>query len=487
MTQTTATTPEPAATKVPPRQQKAKLLHAISALLTMEARDAEAGAGPNLLRIKVISEMFDAASSDAQSSKDALPETTLPRLQNGSAPDSGTSPRSKDDVSPAAPSDLKPGAETSAVPGTAATQTQTPRPVPFGMRIVRGAPQPTSAPKQGRQNGHQLLKQLRDIGNGGNALDIDAPWDIIRTEATPLERPLPFRAAPGPQPVSRVHFNQRQRNVNLVVRIQGTVTLPDDRPAGLPAELPVTRHRTYTLISDGTARASHVPLVGAGGHRFSVPLHDLTSADLFPESNLQTLAQTLARTGRHLTHLKARRAVLNAFTAASETEATYTPEQAAYLAEYGISGGNYSPKPVTRNAPAPATEVAVKITGHSRTEKPSEVLKRLVSGQRQTVPGQLMLTQLLDVAELIGRDPRQGDLFTAPLSPLEAAALEDDAASVEATIQDTNFTQTLALYAYLAGHPQAQVTVPEHHATITVTPGETPQNTETNTTAALNA
>lgn len=61
-------------------------------------------------------------------------------------------------------------------------------------------------------------------------------------------------------PVNGLVWNENRPNVSLRVRVEGTVALPDDRPAVLPAEVESYIYRNYTIIKDGIVHTRALPV-----------------------------------------------------------------------------------------------------------------------------------------------------------------------------------------------------------------------------------
>lgn len=61
-------------------------------------------------------------------------------------------------------------------------------------------------------------------------------------------------------PVSSVVWNETRPNVSIKVQIDGTVALPDDRPAKLPAQIDTHIFRNYTIIRDGIVHSRTLPV-----------------------------------------------------------------------------------------------------------------------------------------------------------------------------------------------------------------------------------
>lgn len=61
-------------------------------------------------------------------------------------------------------------------------------------------------------------------------------------------------------PVNGLVWNENRPNVSLRVKVDGNVTLPEDRPAVLPAEVPSFIYRNYTIIKDGIVHTRKLPV-----------------------------------------------------------------------------------------------------------------------------------------------------------------------------------------------------------------------------------
>ena len=61
-------------------------------------------------------------------------------------------------------------------------------------------------------------------------------------------------------PINGLVWSEDRPNVSLRVRIEGSVELPEDRPASLPAKVPSFIYRNYTVIRDGIVHTRKLPV-----------------------------------------------------------------------------------------------------------------------------------------------------------------------------------------------------------------------------------
>lgn len=76
------------------------------------------------------------------------------------------------------------------------------------------------------------------------------------------EGELRFATEEGLQgfPVHGVVWHESRPNLSIRVQLRGSVTLPEDRPKGLPQDFPTFIYRTYTIILDGVVHARTLPV-----------------------------------------------------------------------------------------------------------------------------------------------------------------------------------------------------------------------------------
>jgi Mg-chelatase subunit ChlD len=61
-------------------------------------------------------------------------------------------------------------------------------------------------------------------------------------------------------PINGIVFNETRANVNIRVRVAGTVTLPGDHPAELPDTVPSFIYRAYNIVKDGIVHTRQLPV-----------------------------------------------------------------------------------------------------------------------------------------------------------------------------------------------------------------------------------
>lgn len=94
---------------------------------------------------------------------------------------------------------------------------------------------------------------IREIENATDAVALLA----IRTQIDEMVNRHEYRFTPldavktGGIPITSLTYNEERPNISLQVKIHGTVTLPLDRPLGLPEQFPTFIYRNYAVIKDG--------------------------------------------------------------------------------------------------------------------------------------------------------------------------------------------------------------------------------------------
>lgn len=200
-------------------------------------------------------------------------------------------------------------------------------------------------------------------------------------------------------PVNGLVWSEDRPNVSLRLRIEGDVTLPASRPAGLPATIPSFIYRAYTIIRDGIVHTRQLPvslsedtfkkladnglLVGevwAAGKVFELKYPKVPVINRLMVKGT-TAATTFAKVVE-LAKLKASQKVFNDYRdrlvekESSKFIALYGVDAPEYLTSVGVTeGSGYSPASVTVKSGDYylATELKIAVKGLSSLPKVADV------------------------------------------------------------------------------------------------------------------
>lgn len=235
-------------------------------------------------------------------------------------------------------------------------------------------------------------------------------------------------------PISGLVWAEDRPNLSLRLRIEGHVTLPDTRPAGIPEMVESFIYRAYTIIRDGIVHTRKLPVsltldtftklhaqgLLAGQAWAPGRVYELTYPKL-PVINRKmvrgtTAAATFAKVVE-LAQLKASQKVFNDYRKAVAPKvsakflALYGEAGMAYLAEQGVTEFNgFNPKSesVKTGDYYMATELTIAIKGGSSLPKVADVEAALAGGKKLNLGSTLMAPSVKRIAEF-----KASPLFTS--------------------------------------------------------------------------
>lgn len=209
-------------------------------------------------------------------------------------------------------------------------------------------------------------------------------------------------------PINGVVWNEDRPNVSVRVRMEGTVTLPEDRPSVLPSKVESFVYRNYTIVRDGIVHTRRLP-VSLSSETFSkLQSYGLLEAESWAPGKVYTLdyprlpvinrkmvkgvtAKATFEKVVQLQGLKGAQKVLNEFRDRFTPKESkkylllYGKEAADYLATLGVTDYNgYNPPSVTVKSQDfyMARELRIAVKGLSSLAKVADVEMALTSGKK---------------------------------------------------------------------------------------------------------
>lgn len=256
-----------------------------------------------------------------------------------------------------------------------------------------------SSDEQNRLHVNHPEFQYRRIGAARVAVAQEGEW-------TPS---MEIQYDPAGYPLNGIVWAEDRPNVSVRVQYQGTVKLPDSRPANLPEVMDTYTYRNYTIIKDGIvhtrvlpmslAQDTHAILVEEGvvsdtvwekGKIFilSFPRMPVINRKMVQSLNAQEFFEKVMQ----LEALKGAQKVFNdlrksvAPKTSSKFEAEYGAESTAWLkATAGITEYNgFSPSSTTVKSGDvyPSVEFKVAIKGLSSLPKVADVAQAVAAGKK---------------------------------------------------------------------------------------------------------
>lgn len=254
-----------------------------------------------------------------------------------------------------------------------------------------------------------LVAFLNGLAESAEAL---VDFGFLEAETAPAEgdradadgrRPPAFLRSEDFLPVRGVSYHDRRANVSLSFVVPGSVALPDDRPAGLPAEFPTRAVRTCLVVEDGRLRAERLrarisrPELLALAERCGVSCSEpdadgvvvlnLASAPLFAavagEDGMLS-GQGFVEDAWSLVGISAEERAIRWHLDDDEERPgaiaeQYGPECAEYLAGLGVTDAGYRPPKSAEAAPrrASGVELVVKFRDFSSLPSAAAVDRKL--------------------------------------------------------------------------------------------------------------
>lgn len=242
----------------------------------------------------------------------------------------------------------------------------------------------------------------------------------------------PSEENPGVR-ISSLVFNGTRPNVSILVKLQGSVTLPEDRPSVLPAVFPSFIHRNYTIIRDGIVHTRRLPVSLAQGTFDALQAEGLLAGETYeagriyvldlsavPVINRRMVQQVTARATFtqvfELEQLKADQKVFKFFRdklAPRESKGytlVYGAEAATWLKEQGLTDYNGFNPPSTSvplNDVYTAKELDITIKGLASLPKVEDVQTKLAASKPLTLRESLLVRALDKVESFQNSDVYQ--------------------------------------------------------------------------------
>lgn len=213
-------------------------------------------------------------------------------------------------------------------------------------------------------------------------------------------------------PVSALTWNESRPNVSVLVKMDGTVTLPPNeftKKGLLPKDFPTFIFRNYTIIRDGIANIDELPLrlskvtflalkslglVSGSWDEDKVYMINLRSLPTINQRMIKNVsAKSLFLAEYDLLKLKASQKVYKAFRekwcGKPESEGfkvKYGEEIALWLNDKGISDGGFAPKKVSGESTDfyMGIELTTSLKGISSIPSFNDLVKKMTSGKALT-------------------------------------------------------------------------------------------------------
>lgn len=226
-------------------------------------------------------------------------------------------------------------------------------------------------------------------------------------------------------PVSGLVWSEDRPNVSLRVRMDGHVTLPDPRPAGVPEKIESYIYRAYTIVRDGIVHTRRLPVSLSKASFEALQANGLLPGDTWAAGKVFELAYpklpvinrrmvkgttaevTFAKVVE-LAQLKAAQKVFNDYTGrlAPKTSkkfvAIYGEDVTAYLKEQGVtdySGFNPASVTVKTGDYYEATELVIALKGVSSLPKVADVEAAVAAGKKLKLNEHLMAPAAQRIAD----------------------------------------------------------------------------------------
>jgi hypothetical protein len=278
-------------------------------------------------------------------------------------------------------------------------------------------------------NAYNVLTMLMDLAEGeGNYLDLSHDsfaYNSIGDKRETAEigegestfKPV-FKDKPGQikAEISTLKFNEDRPNIGMLVKREGTVTLPKN-DLGFGETVDSFIWRNYTIVADGIVNVRFLPVILSKAtydlfqqlevidEPFLIGKTYVIDTKRFPIINRSmatpTTAASLFKDCFDLYRLSALQKVLNAKIEKPEFgqkfAALYGEDGAKFLKELGISEGGFSPKTVKgeSNDPYIAKVLEVKMAGMSSI--PSiDAVEKAIAAKKALTPSQKVLSDAMD-------------------------------------------------------------------------------------------
>lgn len=238
--------------------------------------------------------------------------------------------------------------------------------------------------------------------------------------------------------ISNMTWNDTRPNVSLLFKINGYVELPDNCPSSLPNKFETFVYRNYTVIRDGLINVEELPVVfddltfntlqQLGVIDKSIPFKEgevvfinlmklpLINENMIKEVSAKEYFENIYELNKTKAMLKVYKYYKDMVCPESKSEGIidkYSNEDAAYLANIGITDGGFSPKvqTVKGNDFYVATELVAKIKGLSSVPSVNAVLKKKNENKKLNIADKLV-DDCINICENNKNTMSQDDFIT---------------------------------------------------------------------------
>lgn len=277
------------------------------------------------------------------------------------------------------------------------------------------------------ENAYNVLTMLMDLAEGdGNYLDLSHESfsykaggdkrDTATIDDSGFKPEFKDKTDKVKAPITALKFDEDRPNINILVRREGTVTVPQNG-FGFDGTVESFIWRNYTIVRDGIVNVRQLPVVlskatydllkqnGVVTEEFKVNKTFVIDTKKFPIINRSMVGKVsstdLFKANFELYKLQVLQKILKTKVEKPEFSAKfsalYGEEGTKFLKELGITEGGFSPKTVKGTAVDPyiAKVLEVKLSGLSSIPKIEDVEKAIAAGKALT-PSQQVVKKALD-------------------------------------------------------------------------------------------
>lgn len=295
-----------------------------------------------------------------------------------------------------------------------------------------------------KEDAYTVLELLADLSSSEENLFYPHheyfTYERIGAETVQKEKVVTFKYGNRDKgyPINGIVWNEDRPNVSVRVRMEGTVALPEDRPAGLPAEVASFVYRNYTIVRDGIVHTRRLPVSLNKGTFEKLQANGLLKGDTWEEGRVLlleyrkvpvinrnmvrgvTAAESFAQV-LELQKLKGAQKVLNEFRdrfipkESKRFLMLYGQEGTDYLTALGLTDYNgFNPQSESHKSGDfyMAKELKIAAKGLSSLPKVSDVEASLLAGKKLKVSEFVMVEALRNVQEFL-----ESSLYTKAADP----------------------------------------------------------------------
>jgi len=285
------------------------------------------------------------------------------------------------------------------------------------------------------ENSYNILTMLMDLAEGeGNYLDISHPdfeynavggareTAEIGEEGNTFKPVFTDKSDSIKAEIKALKFNEDRPNINILVKREGTVTLPDNK-FGFGNTIESFIWRNYAIVKDGIVNVQKLPVVLSKAtydlftqlevlnEEFKIGKTFVIDTKKWPIINRSMVKPTTAKNLFDLNFdlyvLQTKQKVLGAKLEKPEVgqkfSALYGEDGAKFLKDYGITEGGFSPKTVKGESVDPymSKVLEVKLSSLSGIPKVDDVEKAIASGKKLTPSQKVMLDVIAAISGLL--------------------------------------------------------------------------------------